>query len=56
MCDLFRIMCETDFASYADDNTPYVLGDIIDNLIKPLHDDSIDDKLNKVVKWIKWVK
>ena len=24
-CVMFRIMCETDFASYADDNTPFVL-------------------------------
>ena len=34
-------MCETDFASYADDNTPYALGGSIDDLIKPLKDDSI---------------
>ena len=24
LCDLFLIICKTDFASYADDNTPYV--------------------------------
>ena len=30
LCDLFWIMCETDFASFADDNTPYALGDGID--------------------------
>ena len=35
-------MCETDFESYADDNTPYVLGDSIDNVIKSLEDDSIN--------------
>ena len=39
-------MCDTDFASYADDNTPYVLGDSIDDVIKSLEDDSID-----MVKW-----
>ena len=35
-------MCETDFASYADDNTLYVLGDIIDDVIESLEDDSIN--------------
>ena len=34
LCDLFSIMRETDFASYADDNTPYVSGDSIDYVIK----------------------
>ena len=27
ICDLFRIMSETDFANYADDNTPYASRD-----------------------------
>ena len=35
-------MCETDFASYADDNTLYVLGDSIDDVIESLEDDSIN--------------
>ena len=35
-------MCETDFASYADDNTPYVLGDGIDDVIKWFEDDYIN--------------
>ena len=35
-------MCETDFASYADDNAPYALGDNIDDIIKSLEDDSIN--------------
>ena len=35
-------MCKTDFASYADDNTPYALGDSIDHIIKSLEDDSIN--------------
>ena len=34
LCDLFWIMCETDFASQADDNTPYALGDSTDDIIK----------------------
>ena len=42
LCDLFWKMCETDFASYADDNTPYVSGDSIDDVIKSLEDDSIN--------------
>ena len=39
-------MCETDFASYADDNTTYVLGDSIDDVFKSLEDDSIN-----LLKW-----
>ena len=42
LCDLFWIMCETDFASYADDNTLYVLGDSIDDVIKSLKGNSIN--------------
>ena len=42
LCDLFWIMCETNFASYANDNTSYVLGDSIDDAIKSLEDDSIN--------------
>ena len=34
-------MCQTYFASYGDDNTPYALGDSIDDVIKSLEDDSI---------------
>ena len=33
LCDLFFIMNETDFASYADDNTPYVKGYNIEDVI-----------------------
>ena len=36
--DPFWIMCETDFVSYADDNTPYVLWDSIDDKIKSLEE------------------
>ena len=42
LCDLFWKMRETNFASYADDNTLYVLGDSIDDVIKSLEDDSIN--------------
>ena len=42
LCDVFWIMCETDFVSYADDNTPYVLGDSIDDVIKSLENHSIN--------------
>ena len=42
LCDLFWVMCETDLASYADDNTPYVLGDSIDDIIKLLQDGFIN--------------
>ena len=38
-------MCQTDFASYADDNAPYALGDRMDD-IKSLEDDSVN--------WFKW--
>ena len=34
--DLLWIMRETEFASYADDNTHYVLGDSINDVIKSL--------------------
>ena len=40
--DLFWTMHETDSASYADDNTPYALGDSIDDVIKSLEDDCIN--------------
>ena len=34
-------MSQTDIASYADDNAPYVLGDSINDVIKSLEDDSV---------------
>ena len=36
LCDLLWIMRETEFASYADDNTHYALGDSINDVIKSL--------------------
>ena len=41
LCDLFLIMKETGFAIYADDNTPYVAAQNLDEVIKSLEDDSI---------------
>ena len=41
LCDLFFIMNETEFASYADDNTPYTSGQNIDNVIRSLENDSV---------------
>ena len=40
MCDLFFIMKETDFSSYADDNTPYRTADTIEEELKLLERDS----------------
>ena len=42
LCDVFWIMRETDFVSYADDNSPYILGDSIDDVIKSLENHSIN--------------
>ena len=39
-------MNETDFASYADDNTPYVTGDSLESVINSLENVSI-----KLFKW-----
>ena len=39
-------MNETDFASYADDNTSYITGDNIDSIINSLENYSI-----KLLKW-----
>ena len=38
---MFFLMNETEFISYADDNTPYVASDNIDYVIKILENDSI---------------
>ena len=46
MNDLFISMNDTDFASYADGNTPYVTGDSIEDAINPLENGSI-----KLFKW-----
>ena len=36
LCDIFFIMKETDFSSYADDHTPYRSADTIEEVIKLL--------------------
>ena len=41
LCDLFYMMSDTDFASYADDNTPCVSADTIDEVIKRLETASV---------------
>ena len=40
LSDLFFIMKETDYSSYADDNTPYRTAEIIEEVIKLLERDS----------------
>ena len=40
LIDLFFIIEDTDIASYTDDNTPYVLADNIDGVIKSLEEAS----------------
>ena len=46
LCDLFFSMNETDFASYADDNTLYVTGKSTEDVINSLENVSI-----KLFKW-----
>ena len=46
LCDLFFSMNERDFASCVDDNTPYVTGDRMKDVINELENDSI-----KPFKW-----
>ena len=46
LCDLFYMMSDTDFASYADDNTPSVSADTIDEVIKRPETASV-----KLFKW-----
>ena len=45
ICDLFFIISEIDFASYADDNTPYATGDSLNDAIRKL--ESVSSKLFK---------
>ena len=46
LCDIFFVVSQTDFAAYADDNTPYVEGNNIDEVINMLENDSI-----QLFKW-----
>ena len=40
ICDLFLIMNKIDFASYADDNTPHVVGDGAEEAVNSLKEAS----------------
>ena len=40
LADLFSIIIDIDIASYSDDNTPYIIADNIDDLIKSLEEAS----------------
>ena len=42
ICDLFSIMNNINFASYADDNTPYVIGDGVIKVIESLKKASVE--------------
>ena len=46
LCDMFFELSQTDFASYADDNTPHVEANNIDEVITILVNDSI-----QLFKW-----
>ena len=46
LCDFFLIMKESSFASYTDDNSPYVTPENLDDVIKSLEEDSI-----KLFQW-----
>ena len=47
LIDLFFIIEDTDVASYADDNTPYVIPDNIDGVIK-----SLEEATEILFKWL----
>ena len=42
VCDLFLVLSDVEFASYAGDNTPYVVKNNIGNVIKSLENTSIE--------------
>ena len=46
LCDLVFLMNETEFASYADDNTPYTSGQNTEDVIRTLESDSV-----RLFKW-----
>ena len=47
LCDMFFVLSQIDFASYANDNTPYVEANNIDEVVTILENDSI-----QLFKWI----
>ena len=46
LCDMFFIVNGVDFASYADDNTPYTSDTNIDEVI-----DKLQNEVKKIFKW-----
>ena len=48
LCDLFFIIDSIDFASYADDNTPYVTGESIEQVIS-----SLEKSTTELFQWFK---
>ena len=48
LVDFFFIIGDIDIASYADDNTPYVIVDNIDGVIK-----SLDEASEILIEWFK---
>ena len=46
MCELFFIVGKIDFASYADDNTPFVSGERLDDLLV-----SLEKASSKLFDW-----
>ena len=46
LCDIFFVLSQTEFAGYADDNTPYMEANDIDEVITILKSDSI-----QLFKW-----
>ena len=46
LIDLFFVIEDTDIASYADDNTPYIIDDTVEGVIK-----SLEEMSEKLFKW-----
>ena len=46
LIDLFFVIEDTDIASYADDNTPYIIDDTVEGVIK-----SLEEVSKKLFKW-----
>ena len=42
ICDLFSVLSDVEFVSYADDNTPYVVTNKIRKVIKSLENTSVE--------------
>ena len=56
LADLFFITSTADIASYANDNTPYIVADNIDDLIESLEEASFTlfQQLDNIFKKITW--